>query len=130
MSIGQGFVRIRFTRPSGFGRSYRDSVPRLSVDGVDKQVDGWGTEVISLPAGPHWLRVWVTPARAASANAAAEPAFDGAGRLGVAEGPVTVGLGRQTAVDYTAPRFGTAHGTLRVVAAQASDPPDGFSDTC
>lgn len=100
MSIGQGALRVTLGYPSGpFTHGYRDSTPRLSVDGVDQRVT-WGTQLITLPAGPHAIKILVY-------------AEDGAA-FGLAETPVTVDLGAQAALAYKAPRFHGSRGKVKL----------------
>ncbi|WP_027344722.1 hypothetical protein [Hamadaea tsunoensis] len=99
MSIGQGAIKVTFAYPS-FGGGYADSSPRLTIDGIEQPVRAWGSHVLPVAAGPHTLRILVdTP---------------GGDSFGLAEAPVTVGLGDQVAVDYRAPRFHGARGRIRV----------------
>jgi hypothetical protein len=71
----------------------------LSVDGVDQQAT-WGTQVISLPTGPHVVKILVY-------------AQDG-DAFGLAETPVTVDLGAPAVLVYKAPRFHGSRGKLRI----------------
>jgi hypothetical protein len=85
--------------PSGpFTHGYRASMPKLSVDGVER-ASGWGDHTIALPAGPHTVKVVVYPQ-------------DG-DAFGLAEAPVTIALGTPTAVVYRAPRFQGPKGKIR-----------------
>lgn len=113
MSIGQGALRMTFTHPA-LARRFKTARPRLSVDGVDKPLDGWGAQVIAVAAGPHRLRVGVVPSAPAGRGREDQPAEEG-----VAEAPVTVGVGAQVQVEYRAPWRRSGRGTLRVVAAKA-----------
>lgn len=98
MSIGQGTLRVTLAYPSGpFTTGYRASTPRLSVDGVERAAE-WGVHTLALPAGPHTVKVVVDTG-------------DGDG-FGLAESPVTVGLGTQTDLVYRAPRFRGARGRI------------------
>lgn len=98
MSIGQGALRVTLGYPSGpFTHGYRDSTPRLSVDGVERAAS-WGAHTLALPAGPHRVKVVVH-------------AEDG-DAFGLAEAPVTIDLGGPTDLVYRAPRFRAAKGKL------------------
>ena len=108
MSLGQGVLRMTFTRPSwAVARSYKDTVPVLAVDGVRQPVTSWAPEAVPVPAGPHRLRVSVVP-RAGSGKEYAP-----------AEAAVTVGVGAQLYVEYRAPRLPGQDGKLRIVSVKA-----------
>lgn len=99
MSIGQGALRVTVGYPSGpFTDGYRDSTPRLSVDGIERAAS-WGVHTLALPAGPHTVKVVVYAA-------------DG-DTFGLAESPVTIGLGEQAEIVYKAPRFHGARGRIK-----------------
>jgi len=107
MSLGQGVLRMTFTRPSwAVARSYKDTVPVLAVDGVTHPVKSWSPEAVAVPAGPHRLRVAVA-------------ARSGGPEKAPAEAAVTVGVGAQLYVEYRAPRLPGQDGKLRVVSAKA-----------
>jgi hypothetical protein len=107
VSIGQGALRVTVGYPSGpFTNGYRDSTPRLSVDGVEHAA-GWGVHTLALPAGPHTVKVVVHGA-------------DG-DTFGLAEGPATIGLGRQTDLVYRAPRFHGSRGKIKASKEQPKD---------
>lgn len=111
MSLGQGVLRMTFTRPSwAVARSYKDTVPVLVVDGVRRTVVSWAPEAVPVPAGPHRVRVAVVP-RAGTGAPSKEYA--------PAEAAVTVGVGAQLYVEYRAPRMPGQDGRLRVVSAKA-----------
>ena len=98
MSIGQGSLRVTLGYPSGpFTQGYRASRPRLSVDGVEHAAS-WGVHTVALPAGPHTVKVVVYA--------------DDGDAFGLAEEPVTIGLGTQADLVYRAPRFHGARGTI------------------
>jgi len=102
VSIGQGALRVTLGYPSGpFTHGYRDSTPRLAIDGIDRTVT-WGTQLIPLPAGPHAVKIMVYA--------------EGGDAFGRAETPVTIGLGAQTALVYRAPRFHGSRGKVKVTA--------------
>jgi len=105
MSIGQGVLRMTFAYPS-FTRRYKRSRPRMAVDGVEQRVTGWGSEIVTVPAGPHKIRVGVVP-------------LDGGAEEGAAEAAVSVGVGAQIAVEYQAPRMRGSKGALRIVSVKA-----------
>jgi len=105
MSIGQGVLRMTFAYPA-FTRRFKRSRPRLAVDGVEQRVAGWGAEIVTVPAGPHKIRVGVVP-------------LDGGAEEGAAEAAVTVGLGAQVVVEYQAPRMRGSKGALRIVSVKA-----------
>ena len=107
MSIGQGALRVTLGYPSGpFTHGYRDSTPRLSVDGVEKAAS-WGAHTVPLPAVPHTIKVVVH-------------AEDG-DAFGLAEAPVTVDLGRPTDLVYRAPRFRGSQGKIKSTPAAKAD---------
>ncbi|NUT32695.1 MAG: hypothetical protein HOV79_06430 [Hamadaea sp.] len=125
MSIGQGALRMTFSHPA-LARRFKTARPRLSVDGVERPLDGWSPQVVAVPAGPHRLRVAVLPVAGTAAKGATPGAPAGAGATtagaaeeGVAEADVTVGVGAQVQVAYRAPWSRGGRGTLRVVAAKA-----------
>jgi hypothetical protein len=105
VSIGQGALRVTFAYPS-FGGSYKNSSPRLTIDGVDQPVRTWGSHIVPMPAGPHTVKVLVV-------------AEDG-DAFGLAEAAVGVELAGQTAVEYKAPRFHGSRGKLRIVRATST----------
>jgi hypothetical protein len=120
MSLGQGVLRMTFTRPAwAVARSYKDTVPVLTVDGVRRPLPNWAPEAVPVPAGPHRLRVAVAQRSGKSREYAP------------AEAAVTVELGAQVQVEYRAPRVPGAGGKLRVVSAKAfGEPGDDAGPQC
>jgi len=100
VSIGQGALRVTVGYPSGpFTHGYRDSRPRLSVDGVEHTEVTWGSHTFALPAGPHKVKIIVYA--------------PGGDAFGLAEAPVTIGVGKQTELVYKAPRFHGGRGKIK-----------------
>jgi hypothetical protein len=85
---------------------YKSTFPRLLIDGVGHPVPGWGTHRFAVSAGDHRLQVWVPyvlPRRA-----------------GLAQIDVTVPEHASVQVEYTAPTFTMAKGSIGQLGEQRS----------
>lgn len=86
---------------------YRQTGPRLRVDGVEVPVPGWGTHRFPVDAGPHEVRVWVPhvlPLRAGKARI-----------------QVDVPAGETVRLEYLAPTLVFRGGSLGEPGRQTSD---------
>lgn len=66
----RGMLSMTFAFPQA-AFPYRQTGPRLRVDGVEVPVPGWGTHRVPVDAGPHDVRVlvpYVLPRRAGKAR--------------------------------------------------------------
>ena len=85
---------------------YQATKPRLRVDGVDVPVSGWGRHEIPVPAGVHKVQIWVP--------------YVFPRKAGRAQTEVTVNSGEKTELEYLAPTFTFAGGSLGTPGGQRS----------
>lgn len=85
---------------------YRQTGPRLRVDGVEVPVPGWGTHQIPVDVGSHDVRVWVP--------------YVLPRRVGKARIEVSVSPGEMVRLEYLAPTLVFRGGSLGEPGRQTS----------
>jgi hypothetical protein len=96
---------MRFRHPAA-AFLYQATSPRVRIDGVDTHIRDWGTHTIPVPAGPHRVEVWVPYAMPR--------------RLGRTRAEVSVAPGAEVRLEYMAPSFAFARGSLGAPGQQRS----------
>lgn len=100
-----GTLTINFSYPAS-AFLYKATSPKLRIDGADVPVPGWGSHRFPVAAGSHKIEVWVPyvfPRRAGRTRA-----------------EVTVPAGRPEKIEYMAPTFTFASGSLGAPGGQKS----------
>lgn len=101
----RGMLSMTFAFPQA-AFLYRQSGPRLRVDGVEIPVRGWGTHRIPVDAGSHEVRVWVP--------------YMLPRRVGKARIEVSVSPGETARLEYLAPTLAFRGGSLGEPGRQTS----------
>jgi len=100
-----GFLTLSLTHPeSAF--LYNATKPRARLDGAELPIDGWGRHRLPVPAGPHRLQIWVPYVLPRKAGRAA---LD-----------IVVPVGGTLDLEYVAPTFTMARGSLGTPGEQSS----------
>jgi hypothetical protein len=102
---GRGTLSLTFAFPPA-AFLYRQTRPRLQVDGVDVPVPGWGRLRVSVEAGRRTVQIWVPYALV--------------GRAGKARTEVTVPPGGDVPLEYMAPTITVGRGSLGPPGEQKS----------